>query len=122
MRQSERICCRVSSENYTGFNDTLTVNVNKGTPKISAKKKTNKAGKKVKKYAVKLKSGKTPIRKAKLTLKINGKKYKAKTNNKGKATFKITRLTKKGSFKAKVSYKGDANYKKAVGKAKIKIK
>ena len=40
------------------------------------------------------------MKKAKVTLKVKGKTYAAKTNSKGKATFKITKLTKKGTYKA----------------------
>ena len=37
------------------------------------------------------------IKNAKVTLKVKGKTYKAKTNSKGKATFKIKNLKKKGA-------------------------
>ena len=62
------------------------------------------------------------IKKAKLTLKFNGKKYAAKTNSKGKATFKITKLTKKGKYKAKVKYSGNKYYKSKTVKVKITVK
>ena len=55
-------------------------------------------------------------------LKVNGKKYKAKTNSKGKATFKITQLNKAGKYKATVTFKGNDYYKKATKKATIKVK
>ena len=55
-------------------------------------------------------------------LKVNGKTYKAKTNSKGKATFKITQLNKAGKFKATVTFKGNDYYKKATKKATIKVK
>ena len=72
--------------------------VTKKTSKITAKKKTFKANKKVKKYVITLKSGKTPIKNVQVTIKIGKKTYKAKTNAKGKATFKIKKLTKKGIY------------------------
>ncbi len=63
--------------------------VKKAKAKIVAKKKTFKKVKKVKKYTATLKNnvGKA-IKKVKLTLKVKGKTYKAKTNKKGKATQK----------------------------------
>ena len=96
--------------------------VNKAKSKIVAKKKTFKKSKKVKKYVITLKSGKTPIKKVKVTIKIKKKTYKAKTNNKGKATFKIKNLKKKGTFKATIKFKGNNYYKAATKKVKIKIK
>ena len=62
------------------------------------------------------------MKKTKVTLKVKGKTYKAKTNSKGKATFKITKLTKKGTYKAVIKYKGNNYYKKATKNTKIKIK
>ena len=51
---------------------------------------------------------------------------KAKTlkikKKKGKATFKITKLTKKGKFNAAITYKGNKYYKKVTKKTKIIIK
>ena len=57
----------------------------------------------------------------KLTLKVKGKTYKAKTNNKGKATFKI-KINKKGKYKATITYKGNSKYKKVSKTLKIIIK
>lgn len=62
------------------------------------------------------------MKKAIVTLKVKGKTYTAKTNSKGKATFKITKLTKKGTYKAVIKYKGSNYYKKATKNTKIKIK
>ena len=53
---------------------------------------------------------------------MNGKTYVAKTNSKGKATFKITKLSKKGTFKGKLTFNGNTLYKKATKTVKIKIK
>lgn len=62
------------------------------------------------------------ISKATVYLKVGGKTYKATTNSKGKATFKITKLTKKGTYKATITFKGNTYYNKAVKKATIKVK
>ena len=93
----------------------------KATPKLTAKNKTFKKAKKVKKYTVTLKVNGKALAKKQLTLKIKGKTYKAKTNAKGKAVFKI-KLNKKGKFKATVTFKGDKLYKKVTKKVKITIK
>ena len=108
--------------NYTKTNKDVKVIVKKAAPKIVAKKKTFKTSVKTKKYTITLKdnTGKA-IKKAKVTLKVKGKTYKTTTNSKGKATFKIKNLNKKGTFKATVTYKGDKYYNKVTKKAKIKV-
>ena len=58
----------------------------------------------------------------KLYLKVNKKTYTAKTNKYGKATFKITQLKKKGTFTAKITYKGNTKYNKVTKTIKIKCK
>ena len=109
--------------NYLKSTASVKVTVKKATLKLSAKKKTFRSKVKVKKYAVSLKNnnGKA-IKKAKLALKIKGKAYKATTNAKGKAVFKIKKLTRKGTYKAVVTYKGNTCYNKVTKKVKIKIK
>ena len=90
----------------------IKVTVKKATPKLTAKKKTT--------IVLKDNTGKA-IKKAKVTLKVKGKTYKATTNSKGKATFKITNLNKKGTFKATITYKGNKYYNKVSKKANIKV-
>ena len=94
----------------------------KKASKITAKKKTFKKSLKVKKYSITLKSGKTPIKKVQVTIKVGKKTYKAKTNAKGKATFKIKKLTKKGKYNAVIKFKGNKNYKATSKKVKITVK
>ena len=109
--------------NHNMASKTVKITINKEKTKIKAKKKTFKMSKKVKKYAMTLKNSKNkPVKKVKVTLKIKGKTYKAKTNNKGKATFKIKKLTKKGTFRATIKFKGNKYYKKATKKVKIKVR
>ena len=62
------------------------------------------------------------MKKAKVYLKVKGKTYTAKTNSKGKATFKITKLTKKGTYKAVVKYSGNKYYKALRKPVKIVVK
>ena len=100
----------------------INVVVKKEKPKIIAKKKTFKAKKKVKKYTIYLKVGKKAVKNVRVTLKIKGKTYKAKTNAKGRAIFKIKKLTKKGTYKAVIKFNGDSWYDKATKKVKIKVR
>ena len=112
----------VGDNNYNASTADVKVTVKKAKPKLKAKKKTYKAKKKTKKFKITLKDNKgKAIKKAKVTIKIGKKTYKATTNSKGKATFKIKKLNKKGTFKATVTYKGNKYYNKATKKAKIKV-
>ena len=61
------------------------------------------------------------IKKATVSLKVSGKTFKAVTDSKGKATFKITNLKKKGNYKAVITYAGNTFYNKATASAKIKL-
>ena len=110
---------------YQNSLKTAKVVVAKGTPKITAKSKTiknTKKNKKNKKYSIVLKNHKNKaMNKVKVTIKVNGKTYTAVTNKNGKATFKITKLTKKGTFKSVITYKGNSLYKKVTKTVKIKI-
>ena len=110
------------NKNYKASAANVKVTVKKAKSKILAKKKTFKKSKKIKKYTITLKSGKNPIKKVKVTLKIKKKTYRATTNAKGKATFKIKNLKKKGTFKATIKFKGNKYYNKVTKKVKIKIK
>ena len=113
-------------DKYDGFTITKSVSVKKPVvkkaSKITAKKKTFKKSKKVKKYSVTLKSGKAPIKKVTLTIKVGKKTFKAKTNAKGKATFKIKKLTKKGKYTAKITFRGNTHYKATSKKVKIVLR
>ena len=97
--------------------------VSKAKPKITAKAKTFKVKVKTKKYTVTLKNNKGKVmKKVKLTLKVGKKTYKATTNSKGKATFNITKLTKKGKYTATVKFAGSKYYKALSKKVKITVK
>ena len=83
---------------------TSKITVKKASVKLTAKKKTFKAKAKVKKYTVTLKDSKgKAIKKVKLTLKIKGKTYRAKTNRKGMATVGFKNL-KVGKYEITVKY------------------
>ena len=108
---------------YVGSTSKVNVVVKKATPKIVASKKTFKVKTKTKKYTIAFKTntGK-PMKKVKVTLKVKGKTYKATTTAKGKATFKITKLTKKGKFTATIRYSGNKYYKAVSKYVKITVK
>ena len=111
------------NDNYDKSTCTVKVTVKKATPKLTAKAKTFKKSVKTKKYAVTLKTNQNKVMKnTKLTLKVNGKTYSAKTNAKGQATFKITKLTKKGKHTATIKYAGSKYYNAKTVKAKITVK
>ena len=72
---------------------------------LKAKNTKFKKSKKVKKFKATLKTSKgKAIAGKKVTLKVKGKTYTAKTNKKGVATFKIKNLKKVGKFKATIKY------------------
>ncbi len=95
---------------------------------ISASAKSYKASAS-KSYTVTLKTdkgssidGKTYLKSGKkITLKINGKTYTAKTNSKGQATFKLS-ITKKGKYSASIKFEGDKTYAASSKSVKITIK
>ena len=103
--------------------NTVKVTVKKATPKITAKKKTFKRTVKTKKYSITLKTNQNKAMKGiKVTIKVNKKTYSAKTNKKGIATFKITKLTKTGKYTAVVKFAGNKYYNAKAVKQKIIIK
>ena len=119
----KNIIVKLDSTNYNATDKTAKITVIKEKSKITAKKKSFKRSKKVKKYPIIIKNSKGKgIPNVKVSLKIKGKTYKSKSNPKGKAIFKIKKLTKKGKYIAKVNFKGDACYKGTVKKVKIIIK
>ena len=112
-----------SDDDYIQTSENINVVVSKAKPKITAKAKTFKVKTKTKKYTLVLKNDKNnAITKAKLTIKLKGKTYTATTNSKGKATFKINKLTKKGKHIATIKYNGNKYYNKISKKVKITIK
>ena len=107
---------------YTASSTNAKVVVVKAKSAVTAKKATFKAKKKTKKYTITLKAGKKAISKVKVTLKVKGKTYKATTNAKGKATFKINKLTKKGKHTATIKFAGNKYYKASTKKVKLTVK
>ena len=107
---------------YTASSVKPKVVVNKAKVKIAAKAKTFKVKAKTKKVTAPLKNNKGKVmKKVKLTLKIGKKTYKATTNSKGVATFKV-KLTKKGKYTGTVKFAGSKYYKALSKKVKITVK
>jgi predicted ATPase len=101
----------------------ITVTVSKANSKLTAAAKTFKRTDKTKKYIVTLKTDKNAAYKnAKVTIKVNKVTYSAKTNSKGQATFKLTKLTKNGRYSASVKFAGDSKYKASSKSVKIVVK
>ena len=108
---------------YLTSNNTAKVVVSKATPKITAKAQTYKVSVKTKKYSVTLKGNDNKaLANVKLSIKVNGKTFSAKTNSKGTATFKITGLTKKAKYIGLITYAGNKYYKNLSKKVQITVK
>lgn len=113
--------------NYPGsskiFRSTIVskIVIKKMTAKISANKKTF-AVKAAKKYSLSLKDyNNKPLKNKKVSVTVDGKTYSAKTNSNGKATLTLSKLTKKGTYSAKVKLT-DKIYKASVKTVKIYVK
>ena len=112
-----------TSDNFNPNSKSVKVTISKEKTKIVAKQKTFKKSLKTKKYTVTFKNSKNKaLKKAKVYLKVKGKTYTAKTNSKGKAIFKITKLNKKGKYTAKITFKTNKYYKSVSKKVKLTIK
>ena len=111
------------SDNYYAPDATVTVVVSKKDTQLSANAKSFKFEDKVKSYSVTLKDKNGNVLKnKKVSLKVNGATYTATTNSKGVATFKLTKLSKKGTYNAVISFAGDKDYNKISKSAKLTVK
>ena len=110
-------------DDYNKASTTANVVVAKATPKLTTKKLTTKVKVKTNKVTATLKDNKGKVLKnIKVTLKVKGKTYTAKTNKKGVATFKVTKLNKKGTYKGTVKFAGNKYFKAASKTVKIVVK
>ena len=110
------------SDIYNPADTTARITVKKATSKLSVSSKKFKAKAKTKKVAAKLTFNGKGVKNEIVKLKVNKKTYKAKTNSKGKATFKITKLTKKGKYSAVYKFTGNTDLRSVKKTAKIIIK
>ncbi len=84
-------------------------------PKITTTPKTKT------KYSITLKDENSKVlKKQKVTVKVNGKKYTKKTNSKGQVTIKV-KFSKLKSYKVKANYKKTKSYKKSSATGKITV-
>ena len=111
------------SNTYMATSASAKITIKKVSPKLTASGKTFKRSVKTKKYSVTLKDNRNFVLKnIKLTIKVKNKSYSAKTNSNGVATFKITKLTKKGKYKSMVKFGGNAYYNSISKRVVIKVK
>ena len=108
---------------YESSTGSVKVIVKKAKPKITAKSTHFKFKIKTKKYTAIFKDNKNKaLKNTKVTLKVNGKTYSVKTNNKGQSVFKITNLRKIGSYIAVITVPANKYYNKVTKKVKITVK
>lgn len=110
----------IGDDDYGASIGTGKITINQKATALTAAKATLKV-KKAKKIKVTLKSAGKAVANKKVTIKVNGKTFSAKTNAKGVATIKV-KVTKKGKFNAKVSFAGDGAYKAATKTVKLTVK
>ena len=108
---------------YESSTGSVKVIVKKAKPKITAKSTHFKFKIKTKKYTAIFKDNKNKaLKNTKVTLKVNGKTYSVKTNNKGQGVFKIINLRKIGSYIAVITVPANKYYNKVTKKVKITVK
>ncbi|OED01712.1 MULTISPECIES: Ig-like domain repeat protein [Methanobrevibacter] len=108
---------------YESANTTVQFKVSKYKAKLTASSKTYNVKVKTKYYYITLKNNKNKVmKKIKVYLKVNGVTYSATTNSYGKASFKLSKLTKKGTYDALITYKGTSYYNKLTKKVTIAVK
>ncbi len=111
------------NDNYEKSTAKVTVKVYKATPKITAKAQKFKRSDKKKQYTIRLLTNQNiKMKYTKVYIKVNGKVYAAQTNKKGYATFSLKKLTKKGTYKAKIMYGGNSYYNALTTKVKLTVK
>lgn len=112
----------VGDKNYYPSSLSTKVIIKKATPKLKVTKTFKKKSKK-KIVKITVKDGVGPIKKVKVTLKVKGKTFKGKTNNKGLVKFDVSKKLKKvGKYKAKINIKKSKLYNKVNKKIKIVVK
>ena len=107
---------------YLSSTVTSTLTVKKNPTTITAKtKKVKKSQAKKAKVKFLFKSGGVVLKKAKVTLKINGKTYKATTNAKGIATFKVKLAKKAKTYKYTAKFAGNGRSAAKTLKKSLKV-
>ena len=105
---------------YKGAVGTGKITIDKKATTLTAKAATLKVNK-AKKISVTLKADGKAVAKKKVTIKVNGKTFKATTNANGVAKISV-KVAKKGKFTATVKFAGDDAYKSVSKKVKLTVK
>ena len=107
---------------YLGSAKNVKVLVIKAKTALAGKNLKVKAGVKIKKVTAILKyNGKYVLGSKYVTLKINNKLYKVKTNAKGQAIFKVNNLNRKGSYIGVLMFKADYYFKASSNKVRVVV-
>ena len=114
--------CFLGDDYYKGDFAVVSIIVKKQKPGLTVPNKSYKASAKTKTLTATLKtaSGKV-LKDKKVTFKVNGKTYTAKTNSKGVASVKVS-LTKKKTYSCVVKFAGDSTYSAINKTSKVTIK
>lgn len=107
-------------EDYKSSINSCKISVSKKKTSLTAPKAVLKV-KKAKKISITLKSNGKAVSNKKITVKVKGKTFSAKTNSKGVASVKV-KVTKKGTFKYVAKFAGDGAYKAASKTGKVVVK
>lgn len=109
------------NEYYLKSAKQVKVIVKKATPKLIAKSRAYKL-KAAKRYYVTLRTNQNRVMKNSIvTLKIGRMTWNVKTNAKGVASFNLYKLSKKGNFKAIITYRGNSYYNRVAKAVYVRV-
>ena len=113
--------CFLGDDNYNASFDIAKIKVSAQKPTLTVPNKSYKASAKTKTLTATFKNEHgNYIAGQSIKFTVNGKKYYAKTNDKGVATVKVS-LTKKGTYKVTASYSGTSTYDAVNKTATLKL-
>ena len=116
------VACFLGDGNYDASFKSSRIKVNPVKAKLKVTSKTYKRSYTKKTLTAKLLSPKgKAVTGKKISFKVNGKTYAAKTNSKGIATVKV-KLNKKKTYKFTAKFRGDDTFKAVVAKGKVVVK